>query len=467
MTALTTLLGLATIPLILGFAWFVVRKAHQLSKAGAADHRAHQHWRTSLVQWNRSPRRLWGELYERVPELGHTAALAVLGQAGLDAVRDAVMVAYPAPDACPTGAPDVASVPPEETPKPTEVTPVFFKPGEPRTLSEYAGQAHVTDYLAALIAGLGPTQVLPTEHQLFCGPPGMGKTLLVRTYVNTVNERNAALGLPLVRMQEEFPADLGTLAALDAAVRLAMEAPTALFIDEIHDLTDRHALKLYMLMEDGRYKFEDEPYPVEVPDVVLLGATTDYGAMHGALKRRFNRHMLEPMPREQIVTVVSSRSFPIAPVAAEAVVARTYFSGAPWEALQLYGQARAFAKAAQRGQVELADVGRVFESQRIDELGLRWMDRRVIEVLLGQPRYRRGKGKDAEPEFVCYGASEADVCAMAQLDRGEYRESVKPRLMARGLLQVRATYGQALTEKGAAMYGWLRSEAPELVGASG
>jgi hypothetical protein len=80
----------------------------------------------------------------------------------------------------------------------------------------------------------------------------------------------------------------------------------------------------------------------------------------------------------------------------------------------------------------------------MDDMGLRWIDRRVIEALLSQPKYRRVRGEDV---FVCYAASELNTCTLAGLDKGEYRESIRPRLMTRGLLEVKPYYGQALTEK--------------------
>lgn len=108
------------------------------------------------------------------------------------------------------------------------------------------------------------------------------------------------------------------------------------------------------------------------------------------------------------------------------------------------------AKARGAQAVEDADVEQVFAAQEIDAYGLRWQDRKVIEVLLGQPKYRRVKGQD---EFVAYAASEAAVVSLAGLDRAEYRDAVKPRLMARNFLEVRIGYGQSLTRRAVEAYG--------------
>jgi hypothetical protein len=60
-----------------------------------------------------------------------------------------------------------------------------------------------------------------------------------------------------------------------------------------------------------------------------------------------------------------------------------------------------------------------------------------------------------EPVFVCFAASEQNVVTLARIDKAEYREAVRPRLMSRGLLEV--THGQTLTPRALTWYGHLRS----------
>jgi Holliday junction resolvasome RuvABC ATP-dependent DNA helicase subunit len=239
------------------------------------------------------------------------------------------------------------------------------------------------------------------------------------------------------------------LASLDAVMRRVAESPGAVvFLDEIHDLSGPHTRKLYLVLEEGRYLFHGERTPTQLPPVTLLGATTDYGALHPALKRRWIRHMFRPATEDQLLNYVLHRPFPIPEPVAQRIVARTKFSGAPWEALEIYRMAVTAAKGRGAPAVDHADVDRVFALQEMDELGLRWIDRQVIAALLTQPKYRRAKGQDV---FVCFSASEQNVCTLANVDKGEFRESIRPRLMSRGLLQVKQ--GQALTDKAVELYG--------------
>jgi Holliday junction resolvasome RuvABC ATP-dependent DNA helicase subunit len=408
--------------------------------------------RASLADYSFGRTELYSSLIHNVPDAYEDAARALLGPVVYESTMDRALAAADAAANTAGGLISGVRMPLADSMAPRAV---FFKEGEPQGLSEYVGQEHVVEYLQAVIDGMDDNEIVPREHQLFLGPPGLGKTLLVKCFMHTLNERNTRLGLPAVMFQESFPADMPDLKSLDRVIRQAMQQPTLLFIDEIHDLkTEGHALKLYLTLEEGRYKFEGEAFPVEIPNLVIHGATTDYGALHAALKRRFNRHTLMPLSRDQIVNIVKDgRVLPITPEATVALVARTHFSGAPWEALQLYRQALQFTKQRKAPQVQIEDIERVFQTQQMDALGLRWMDRAVIRALLSRPKYRNGRG--GAKEFVCYSASEKDTCTMANVDPGEYRDSVKALLMSRGLLEVRATYGQALTPKAVTTYGWL------------
>ena len=318
--------------------------------------------------------------------------------------------------------------------------------------SAYDGQEHVTEYLAAAIRGLGPAEVA-IGSQCFIGFAGTGKTLLAKITTETLRRRAERLGLPAPVFIEAFPADLGDLEALDALMLRVQQNPgCVLFIDEVHDLQGSHSLKLYLVLSERRFAAHDANSPRDLPPFTFLAATTDFGSMHPALQRRFHRHQFKPATPTQLVEYVlrRGRTFPIATATAERIVSRTKYSGAPWEAIELYEMALTMARGRGAASVDDQDVSKIFDMQGIDDLGLRWFDQRVVKVLLTSPRYRNAKGGR---ELVCYGASESDLCGMAQLDAEEYRRSIKPRLMARGLLMTRPGYGQALTDSAVALYG--------------
>lgn len=329
---------------------------------------------------------------------------------------------------------------------------VPFKPEEPRRFADYAGQPHITVPLEKAVRALAPDRQV-IDHKLFTGLPGIGKTLIAKVTGHELDLRAKLLGHAGVPFFWSFGANLNKVELLDGFVReIKQQQGGVWFIDEIHVLDQQLQTKIYSLMEDGVYPFEGQTNPTPVPNTVVLGATTDYGGMHPALKRRFGEPMmLRRLPREAILTIILSGHFPMQDGAAELLADRTHWSGAPWEALVLRREAEIFAKAAGRAVVTEFDVRDVFQTYAIDEHGLRWVDREVLKALFKRPRT---KGKDNT--FVCFGASEADICAVAALDPVEYRETVKPRLLSRGLLEVRSGYGQALTEQALAQYGHLK-----------
>jgi Holliday junction DNA helicase RuvB len=324
---------------------------------------------------------------------------------------------------------------------------VSFKPDEPTSLAEFDGQPHIVRPLSLAIKALTPTQRVLT-HKLMTGPPGLGKTLIAKVIANDLRNRALSLGLPPVVFVETYAANLNSIAALDEAARGLVDRGGIWFIDEIHVLNRELATKLYLLMEDGRYPFEGSGTPTPMPNVMLIGATTDYGSLHAALKRRFGEPMMvRGLSRAELLAMTNRLGFKILPDAADLLVSRCWQSGAPFELKVLFRECSIFATAHQQDIITTEVVQDVFDTYEIDLHGLRPVDRSVIAALFQRPRYR---GKDQV--FHCYGGSESDICAVARLDKSEFQETIRPRLMSRGFLEVRSGVGLALTDKGVAAY---------------
>lgn len=331
-------------------------------------------------------------------------------------------------------------------------TRIHFKPDEPRSLLTYGSQPNVVKPLDMAIKALSLQQVV-LDHKLLTGPPGLGKTLLSKVIANELQLRATLHGLPVPVFVETYAANLNSVAALDQVVRTLVQHPASIwFIDEIHVLNKELATKIYLLMEEGRYPFDGSLNPVPVPNVMIIGATTDYGVMHAALKRRFGESlMLRPMSRDELEVLATKLGFPITAESVTALVSRCWQSGAPWELKTLFNECMIFATAHGHTMITPAVVDEVFTTFEIDPQGLRPVDRSVLSALFKRPRYR-GKAQ----EFYCFGGSESDVCAVTKLDKAEFQETIRPRLLSRGLIEVRAGVGLALTDHAISTYAALR-----------
>lgn len=328
---------------------------------------------------------------------------------------------------------------------------VAFKADEPTTLAEFDGQRHIVRPLQLAIQALPDTSRV-LAHKLMTGLPGLGKTLIAKVIANDLRNRAERLRLPPVPFVETYAANLNSVAALDAQAKQLVGTGGIWFIDEIHVLNKELATKLYLLMEDGRYPFDGTSTPTPMPDVMLIGATTDYGSLHAALKRRFGEPlMVRALSRGELRAMVSKLGTPITDDAADLLVSRCWQSGAPFELKVLFRECTIFANAEGKDTITTAVVQDVFETYEIDHNGLRPADRNVLAALFMRPRYR---GKDQT--FVCFGGSESDVCAVARLDKAEFQETIRPKLMSRGFLEVRSGVGLALTPKAVEEYGHLK-----------
>lgn len=339
--------------------------------------------------------------------------------------------------------------------EPEETTPsvpqVFLRPGEPRTFEQYNGQHQVLGLLKNSVGALRPEERC-IRPQLFAGWAGGGKTLLAKVVANELNARNVLYGHSLAPFFEYMPVALEDVSALDDLMRKVQRNPGAIvFLDEVHAVAGQaHFLKFYQVLEENRYHFEGEEFPVQLPPTTYIAATTDYGILAEAFKRRWTTHFFQPATAEQLKTYVRNRPFPVETPALDAIVERTHYSGAPWESLRIYDMAVDSAKANGRTVVTPTDVQAVFTLHGVDELGLSAIDRQVLGAMF---LLRKTKA-DGETRFA---GSEDSVIGMARVDRSEFKSRIRPKLMSRGLLEIRPYWGHTLTARAESTYANLRT----------
>lgn len=356
----------------------------------------------------------------------------------VDAIHDAAAVAV-----MPVSTTAPASL---ETPR----TALAFKPHEPTRLQDITSQPVLIERLQTMVRALRPPQSLPDRHVLLTGPAGLGKTLFAKILAHELRRYNAAESQPMPRWFELYGSNLVTIEDYDAVFRqvAAETTPVVLLLDEVHCLDERMATKLYKLMEDGLYAFHGDVTPTRLPHVMVLAATTDYGALHPALKRRLGEPFaLQSLDATALADVVRRHPFAMDEAAVAAVVSFAQWGGAPWEALALTYEAEQVARASRATTITADHVASVARMLQLDAYGLRPADRKILDALYASPRT-----KGQPPQVICYALSQADCCTRTQLDPGEFAAVIKPRLQSRGFLVTKSGYGQALTDAALAAY---------------
>jgi Holliday junction DNA helicase RuvB len=193
----------------------------------------------------------------------------------------------------------------------------------PQTFEEYIGQENTKEILKIAIYS-AKTRQKPLPHQLFSGPPGLGKTTLAQIIANEMGSNVKITSGPTL----EKPGDIaGTL--------IGLEKGDILFIDEIHRLHPTLEEFLYPAMEDKKLDIlipgengSNKTLRIDLADFTLIGATTKPGSLTGPLRSRFQtQHKLEPYSLKELTQIVINTAarlpYKIEETAAEEIARRS------------------------------------------------------------------------------------------------------------------------------------------------
>ena len=251
----------------------------------------------------------------------------------------------------------------------------------PNSLKDFVGQTELKEHLE-IILGAARKRDKPSDHLLFAGPPGLGKT----TLANIVAEE---MGVTLHSTSGPALERAGDL----AAILTKLEPGDVLFIDEIHRLSKAVEEVLYPAMEDFQLDIVLGKGPaarsvrLPVSPFTLVAATTRTGLITGPLRDRFGLvarlDYYEATDLQEIV-IRSAGIFDIEiDEKGSSEIARRA-RGTPRIANRLLRRVRDYAEMKASGRIDEVTANEGLKVFGIDPRGLDKVDRAILGSLCKQ-----------------------------------------------------------------------------------
>ncbi|MCB1758474.1 MAG: replication-associated recombination protein A [Gammaproteobacteria bacterium] len=254
----------------------------------------------------------------------------------------------------------------------------------PRTLDEFAGQAHIIGAGRALRVAIESDRL---HSMLFWGPPGTGKTTLASLIANHSGANFLRLSAVLAGVR-----DIREAVAEARSIQAQQQRATVLFIDEVHRFNKGQQDALLPHVEDGT--------------VVLIGATTENPSfeLNNALLSRTRTYVLKRLENADLERVIkraladSERGLGRSALTLEARLLSLLAEAADGDARRALNLLEICADLSEQGVITEAMVGDVIggRQRRFDKGGEAFYDQ--ISAL---HKSVRGSAPDAALYWLC------------------------------------------------------------------
>ncbi len=299
----------------------------------------------------------------------------------------------------------------------------------PNTWDEYIGQDTIKKNLHILLEAAKKRNQQP-EHLLFYGPPGLGKTTISHLIAKETGRNIRITSGPAI----EKVGDL-------ASILTNLNQGDILFIDEIHRLNKNIEEVLYPAMESGVLDIIIGKGPsartiqLDLPDFTLIGATTKIAMLSSPLRSRFSGGVfkLEFYSQNEIAQIIEQSAkklgLEIEPNAITQIAKRSRFT--PRTANYFLRRSRDFAEVHDQN-LNQDMVLRALDLIGVDELGLRQVDRDILETII-----EKFKGGPVGLKTIATATHE---------EESSIESVIEPYLIQQGLLEL-SPRGRIATQK--------------------
>ena len=299
----------------------------------------------------------------------------------------------------------------------------------PTAWDEYIGQEKIKKNLKIILEA-AKNRGESSDHLLFYGQAGLGKTTLAHLVAKELNANLKITSGPALEKMSDL-----------AAVLTGLEKGDLLFIDEAHRLNRMIEEVLYPAMESRKLHLIIGKGPaarslaLDLPPFTLIAATTRADLLSGPLRSRFGASFkLDYYDLNDIKAIIQRSAellnLRISKDGINILAKASRFT--PRVANRLLKRVRDYSEVNSIKEIDANTAKKTLEMLEIDELGLEPQDRRLLEVII-----KKFKGGPVGINTLAAALSD---------ERGNIEDLYEPYLISIGLLN-RTASGRIATEE--------------------